>query len=101
MPLPAEFKVDGSVPEAQESKLIPPRAKKIMASLDVLPFGELLTSSELGQRTNLSFGGAWTNHPAVMDYRQKVDNKLFWGSRKSIAKLRKQLEETEDSDGEN
>jgi hypothetical protein len=101
MPLPKGFKVDGSVPGAQGSKLVPPRVKKIMASLDVLPFGELLTSTELGQRVNLSFGGAWTAHPAVIDYRQKVDGKLFGGSRKSIANLRKQLQENEESDGEN
>lgn len=101
MPLPKGFKVDGSVPEAGGAGLLPPRVKKIMAALDVLPFGDLLTSMELGQRLNLSFSGSWTSHPAVANYRQKIDGKLFWGSRKSVAKLRKQLQENEESDGEN
>lgn len=99
MPLPKGFKVDGSVPAVQGAQLVPPRVRKIIVLLNTLPVGKLLSSAELGQRVNLSFGGAWTNHPVVMDYRQKVDGKLFWGSRKSIAKLRKQLEDIEDSNG--
>ena len=101
MPLPAGFKVNGSTVEEVRRGLIPPRAKKIMALLDKLPFNDLLTSLELGERVALSVGGAWTSHPSLAEYRQKVDNRFFWGSRKSIAQLRKQLAEPEETQNEN
>lgn len=99
MPLPAGFKVNGT--KVDSRGLVPPRAKKIMALLDKLPFGELLTSIELSQRTALSVGGAWVSIPALTSYRERVDNKFFWGNRKSIAQLRKQLAEPEETQNEN
>jgi hypothetical protein len=88
MPLPAGFKVNGT---KSGNILVPPRVKKIIALLDKQSFGDLMTSNEVSQRLSLSVGGAWACHPALIDYREKVDNKYFWGSRKSIAQLRKQL----------
>ncbi len=94
MPLPAGFKVHGNI---AGNVLIPPRVKKIMAILDKFPANELLTSQEVGIRASLSVGGSWSNHPALVNYREKVDNKFFWGSPKSITKLRTQLAEPEET----
>jgi len=99
MPLPPGFKVNGSKTTSQV--LMPPRVQKIIALLFKLPVGDLLTSLELSQQVGLSTGGSWTNHPALVDYREKVDNKFFWGNRKSIAQLRKQLAEPEETQNEN
>jgi hypothetical protein len=98
MPLPAGFKVNGTT---RSSAPVPPRITKIMMLLDKVPMGELLTSNEVGARASLAFGGSWACHPALADYREKVDSKYFWGSMKSIRKLREQLAEPEDTDGEN
>lgn len=95
MPLPAGFKVNGTKTTGKE--LIPPRAIKIMGSLNALPFGDLITSNELSVRVSLSIGGAWSSLPCLVDYREKIDNKHFWGSRKSIAHLRKQLAKSEET----
>jgi hypothetical protein len=95
MPLPAGFKVNGS--KVPNGGRVPPRVTKIMAILDKVPYGELLTSNELGARAVLSVGGSWTSHPALFEYREKVDNRFFWGSRKSIARLREQLVTPEES----
>ena len=94
MPLPTGFKVNGTKSGVM---LVPPRVLKIIALLEKQPFGELMTSIEVGQRTFLSVGGAWASHPALFSHREKVDNKYFWGSRKSIAQLRKQLAKPEES----
>ena len=98
MPLPAGFKVNGT---KSGTVLVPPRVKKVIALLEKQPFGELMTSNEVGQRASLSVGGAWSCHPALVDYREKVDNKFFWGSKKSIARLREQLAESEESNDQN
>jgi hypothetical protein len=94
MPLPAGFKVNGA---KSGTSLVPPRVKKIAALLDKQPFGELMTSNEISYILSLSVGGAWSCHPALIEYREKVDNKYFWGSRKSIAQLRKQLAKLEET----
>jgi hypothetical protein len=96
MPLPAGFKVNGV---KSGTVLIPPRVKKIIAVLDKQSFGELMTSMELMTQAGLSVGSAACSHPALAEYREKIDNKYFWGSRKSIAQLRKQL--AEDAHDEN
>lgn len=88
MPLPAGFKVNGIKSGAV---LIPPRVKKIIALLEKYPLGDLLTSMELMGMAELSVGSSCCSHPGLADYREKVDNKFFWGSRKSIVKLREQL----------
>lgn len=100
MPLPPGFKVNGSKGTTIETP-IPPRARKIIELLDALPFTELLTTMEVSARLGLSLSGSYMNHPTLGDYREKVDNKLFWGTRKSIAELRKQLTEPEGTPDEN
>lgn len=100
MPLPVGFKVNG-VSSKPGQQLIPPRVQKIIKMLEHLPPNELLLSIEISIRTGLSAGGAWVSHPVLADYREKLDGKLFWGSRKSIAKLRQQLAETEETPNEN
>ena len=95
MPLPAGYKVNGS--KVSGSIRVPPRVRKITTLLEKIPFGNLLTSMELSIRAGVSIGGAWTSHPCLLDYREKVDTKLFWGSRKSIGRLRQQLTQSEDS----
>lgn len=94
MPLPAGFRVNGV---GSGAALIPPRVKKIIAILDRQPFGELMTSMELMSRAGLSVGSSCCSHPGLADYRTKVDTKYFWGSRKSIAQLRKQLAAPEET----
>ncbi len=90
MPLPAGFKVTGS---HSSGGLLPPRVKKIIGLLDKQPLGELMTSVEVLQRTGQSHGASCVSHPALAAYREKVDGKFFWGSKKTIAKLRQQLTE--------
>lgn len=99
MPLPVGFKVNGSA--VNMDTVMPPRIKKIIALLDKLPMNELLTSSEVSTRVNLSLGGTWICHRVLSNYREKVDRCFFWGSRKSIARLRKQLSEPEESHAKN
>ncbi len=95
MPLPAGFKVTGS---HSSGGLLPPRVKKIIGLLDKQPLGELMTSIEVLQRTGQSYGASCVSHPALAAYREKVDNKLFWGSTKTILKLRQQLAEATDDE---
>jgi len=101
MSLPAGFKVNGQKNATGGGQPVPPRVKQMMLLLENLPTGDVLTSTELATRLSMSVGGPALQHPAIADYREKVDNKLFWGSRKSIAQLRKQLTEPEDSDDQN
>lgn len=97
MPLPVGFKVNGS--KVTSSKIpVPPHVQKIMNLLDKLPMAELLTSAELSERLGADVHGGRANSClALRPYREKVDNKAFWGSPKSIAQLRKQLAETEET----
>jgi hypothetical protein len=98
MPLPAGFKVNGSKVTKAVSIPVPPRVQKMIQILDALASDELVTTSEFSERLgrDLHSGGGNT-HPALRDYREKVDNRMFWGSRQSIASLRKQLAEPEES----
>lgn len=99
MPLPAGFKVNGSKTASSSVFPIPPRAKKIMTMLDKLPVSEVLTTLEMTLRAGMSpsASGGLTTHPAILEYREKVDNKVFWGSKKTIAELRRKLNEPEDN----
>ena len=98
MPLPAGFKVNGADIASVNQMPVPPRVRKIQDLLDKLPVGDLLTSMELATRLGSSPGGYGLQHAALADYREKVDGKLFWGSRTSIAQLREQLAEQETTD---
>lgn len=97
MPLPPGFKINGSAIHSSTG-LIPPRVRKIIAFLTPLPADELMTTMDVTQ--TLGVADLRTNHPALRDYRETVDGKLFWGSRASIAQLRKQLAESEESHDE-
>jgi hypothetical protein len=98
MPLPPGFKVNGTKSGAS---LVPPRVKKIIGILEKQPFGDLMGSADLIAQAELAFGSASVSHPALADYREKVDNKYFWGSKKSIARLREQLAEAEETHAKN
>jgi hypothetical protein len=96
MPLPAGFKVNGSK-TTQVGIPVPPKVQRMIEILDALPSDELLTTIEVCAQVGKARGGADLQHPALQNFREKIDNKLFWGSRKSIARLRKKLsEETHD-----
>jgi len=101
MPLPAGFRVNGAKVLSTNQMPIPPMVQKIIAFLDKLPFGDIVTTMELGEQMGLSPSGSQLRHPILRDYREKVDQKLFWGSTKSIAKLRAQLTEPDETNGEN
>lgn len=91
MPLPAGFVVNGSTVKS-EAWSLPPRGKKMVEILEKLPLGEVLTSQEVSIRIGGALqGGSLNTHPGLHDYREKIDGRVFWGSKKSIAKLRKQL----------
>lgn len=92
MRIPAGFKVNGVL-----GPRISPRVQKVITILDALPADELLTSSNLAERTTFPLSGGLLQESALRDYREKVDSKIFWGNHKSIAQLRKQLAEPEES----
>ena len=96
MPLPAGFKVNGSK-ITHSGMPVPPQARRIQEILHSLPADELLTTAEICERVGMARSGSSLNHPVLRDFKEKIDNKLFWGSRTSIARLRKKLsEETHD-----
>ena len=99
MPLPAGFKVNGLKVSA-EGVPVPPLVKKVLVFLDSLPSDDLLTTGELATRVHTYRNNIQATHPALQDYREKVDGKLFWGNPKSIKKLRAQLAAPEETDGE-
>ena len=102
MPLPAGFKVNGSEVGSSSGCPISPGVRKAMTFLDRQPVGEVFTSVEFFSQLGMAINsGGISQHPALRDYHEKVDNKMFWGSRESIAKLREQLAEPEESHGEN
>lgn len=100
MPLPAGFKVNGSKVRTENHVTIPPRQQKIIDLLTNLPPNELLTTLEMSTRLRTAVNGN-LNHPALSPFRAKVDNKLFWGNRKSIAQLQAQLNHSEENPSEN
>jgi hypothetical protein len=89
MPLPAGFKLNGHITTKQTH--VSPRIRKILSILDKLPLNEVMTTMELSIRLGMSVSGNFTNQPVLEPYREKIDNKLFWGNRKTVESLRKQL----------
>jgi hypothetical protein len=89
MQLPAGFKLNGVTISAQVRET--PQTKKIIAILNSLPLLEILTTRELGNRLGITLNGMSTTHPALQDYHEKIENRLFWGSQESIKQLREQL----------
>jgi len=102
MPIPAGFTVVGAKPLAEKHSVpIPPRVQKIINLLNTLPENELLTTMEMTSRLGLSTsGGSFSSYLVLIPYRAKVDNKLFWGNRKSIVQLQAQLAESEETPNE-
>lgn len=96
MPLPAGFKVNGGNVTTKQAPL-PPRVLKVIAMLEQLPASELLTTTEVAIRSGFSNSGSVVCHFGLRDYYELVDGKKFWGSRESIAQLRQQLAEPEES----
>lgn len=96
MRIPVGFKVNGvKVPKDS------PRVQKVLAVLDALPSDELLTSGELADRVAFPISGGIMQEFALRDYHEKFDSRMFWGSRKGIAQLRKQIAEPEGTPDEN
>ena len=91
--LPAGFKVNGVTVGT-----IPPQVERIAAFLNKVPFGELLSSVELAARLRCSRNGDTFSHSALLEYKERIGSKLFWGSRKTIADLLAKL--TEDTNEE-
>ena len=92
MPIPAGFKINGTIRENAAGTPVPPRVHKIITILDGLDENELVTTIELSALAGVGdASGRWPQHAGLSQYREKVDNKLFWGSRVSIAHLREQL----------
>ncbi len=96
MRLPVGFKINGV-------KVAPmlPRVAKMISVLQSLPPDELLTSPSLAAKVKFSLNGGIVQESDLQDFREKVDGRLLWGSRESIAKLRKHLAEPEDITDEN
>lgn len=92
MPLPVGFKVNGLKVTKKSRIPVSPQVQKMMSSLDALPLNELLTTLDFAERLGWDVGGRNTKHPALRLYCEKVDNRMFWGNRKSIASLRRQLD---------
>ena len=96
MRIPVGFKVNGlKVPKTS------PRVQRVIKVLDALPSDELLTTVNLAEIVAFPMSGGITQESALREYHEKVDSKLFWGSRKGIAQLRKQLDESEETHAEN
>lgn len=92
MPIPAGFKINGAISANNPGPPMPPRVQKVIAVLAGLAKNELVTTIELAALAGVGeASGRWPQHPGLAPYREKVDNKLFWGSRVSIAHLREQL----------
>lgn len=96
MALPAGFTVNG---RAEKAVLrIPAQLQRLMTFLDSTPENDLFTTLEVAERLGISAGGNKWQSSAIADYREKVDGKIFWGSKASIAQLRRKLEESNGED---
>lgn len=95
MELPKGFKFRGVAPELSDAN-IPAIVKKIIEYLDKLKFTEVVGTFELscGMRCSKSSIQSFASHPALGGYRCNPTkaNTLVWGSRRTIAELKKQLE---------
>jgi hypothetical protein len=92
MRIPVGFKVNG-----EKVARFSPRVRRVIVVLDRLPADELLTSANLATLAAHPMNGGITQEFALRDYHEKVDSKILWGSRKSIALLRKTLAESEEN----
>ena len=80
---------------------IPPQIQRTMTILESLPNNHLITSGELAERLGVvGLTGAFSSVSVLLNYREKIGTKNFWGSPKTITNLRKQLLEPEASDGQ-
>jgi hypothetical protein len=89
MALPAGITVNGIKSASGPGMPIPPKVKRIIALLDKHPSGDVLTTLEMSNQLGMSASGNSFTHPALENYREKVDSKLYWGNPATIAELRK------------
>jgi len=87
--IPSDFKFSSSREVCIGS--IPPRTKRIMEFLDALPYKELLTSRELVNRMGLPSYAISDSGILMQDYREKVGMFFVYGSKKTIAELRRRM----------
>lgn len=98
MALPAGITVNGVKSANSSGMPVPPKVHRIIALLDRHPSGDVLTTLEMSNQLGMSASGNCFNHPALENYREKVDSKLYWGNPQTIAELRKpEPEETRES----
>lgn len=76
----------------QDSLPLPPRIKRVIEVLDKMPFKEVLPTRQLLPLAKTS-GNNFADYSALDSYRVKIDGRMFWGSTKTIAELKKQLGE--------
>lgn len=91
MNLPKGFKVNGTPASNGVASGV---AKKLVTMLEKLPDDELMTYLSLAGVFHMSFS-SFRNHmmePCLIEYRHKVGNKVYWGNKRTIKKLRQQTE---------
>lgn len=95
MQLPKGFKFRGVAPNLSDVN-IPRTVKRIAEHLDKLKFREVLSTFELSCGISCSTATIRTvaSHPVLTDYRcnPTKEKTIVWGSKRTIAELKKQLE---------
>jgi len=75
---------------------LPQFVGRMIEHLEKLPRQELLLTAQLAESMNVSRGSiqGWASHSALLPYRFCIEGKkILWGSKKTIAALKKQLEQ--------
>jgi hypothetical protein len=65
--------------------------QKAIQFLDKLPFKQMLTSKELAAKVSIHPGDWALTHPDLAGYSHIASNVKHWGSRETIAALKKHL----------
>ena len=95
MQLPKGFSFRGTAANLCDAN-IPRSVKRIAERLDKLKFKEVLSTFELSVGIGCSIVTirAVASHPALAEYRcnPTKEKTVVWGSRRTIAELKKQLE---------
>ena len=79
--------------KALELNPAPPSVLRLARFLDGQPPDALFTSPELAVKAEWALNSIVkysNNQPELVDYRQTFRHKMYWGSRKAIAELRRQ-----------
>ena len=91
MVFPSDFKIRGGL---VLSGSISPTVARCIKALDALPFKELITPRQLAalakatHYTLMSLGA----DPALAPYKFQHQHKNYWGNKKTIAELKRQME---------